>query len=391
MNHTLAGALVSLSTLVAGCGGAQPTPEGYSAPDASAAERRPARCSNTSPTRFVDGAPVSIATSATTANQSAGGLSNVTLVATDTFVDEVVTDGTTLYWTLRGASGGAIVSAPIAAGAPTVVVDETGEGSPSHLAVRGQRLSWLEVAASADWSDIQPGVTQLARVVTANLDGSNLRTLTGFEMVNDVAFDDDAAYLAEQSSLVRIDGASGARQALVGTDATTVGVDATNVYFLTMTLFGSVPKGGGTTTTLATTASLGSAYTSAGAIAATGSSVYWWASWIPAGDKLLYATPGGGTAVNVGVAPDDGVIEYLRPQGAWIYSTVSNVDPPSIHRWSPQGGSMSLVVPLYDSAGVWPPGYGGTESSGGFAVDATNVYWGAFDGLLNPAVFCFAH
>jgi hypothetical protein len=391
MNHTLAGALVSLAAFVAGCGGAQPTPEGSSAPDASAVKPRPARCSNTVPTRFVDGAPGAIATSVTTANQTGGGLSNVTLVATDEFVDEVVTDGTTLYWTLRGASDGAIISAPIAAGAPTLVVDETGEGSPSHLAVRGQRLFWLEVASSADSSDIQPGVSQLARVVTANLDGSNLRTLTGFEMVNDVAFDDDAAYVAEEGNLVRIDGASGARQALVGTAATTVGVDATNVYFLTMTLFGSVPKSGGVVTTLATTASLGSAYTSVGAIAATGSSVYWWASWIPVGDKLVYATPGGGTALNVGVAPDDGIVEYLRPQGPWIYSTVSNVDPPSIYRWSPQGGPMSLVVPLYEPAGVWPPGYDGTESSGGFAVDATNVYWGGFDDLLNPAVFCVAH
>jgi len=364
-------ALVTLSG-VSGC--ADPNATGGSSatstPDAQAqSEARPARCSGTLPTRFVDGVPASITSSETT-----------TL-----FVDEVVTDSDLLYWTLLGGQDGRIVTAAVGQGVPVVVVDETGEGSPTHLAMKGGHLSWLEVSAS------NPA---LARVMRAATDGWDPRALTGYEAIVAVAFDESAAYLVEGSAIVRVDMETGARQALAVVPEAFAGgiaVDDANAYFVTgspeqgSTTLRRVPKTGGPVAAISTqSASTGA--TPAGDVATDGAQIDWSVGGFP---SRIFGVPDDGGAC-ASLATTEGTATMLRRQGSWLYFTSWDLPTPAMFRVSPQGGTPSLVVPMFGTAAFPTPGYNGTASRGASALDGTNVYFGGFDGQDAPAVFCVA-
>jgi hypothetical protein len=318
----------------------------------------------------------------------------VTYNAVDSFVQDVVTDGSNLYWTLCRSSDGTILSTPIAAGSPRLLVDERGEGSPSHLFAKGTRLFWLETSATDP---------SLARAMTSNMDGSSVRALTSFAGIADVAFDASSAYVAAEAEasgaggvLTRIDATSGAETTLVeGTPIANLAVDEMNVYFLTayfasQGVIGRVPKSGGAVTTVALIPALVSGSTlPSGDVVSDGSSVYW--ATTGSSPQVLSAPIGGEAAVTPG-STGQATATFLQPHGAWIYFTSAG-DPDSssaIYRLATNGGAPAVVVPLDTRATANFANYGGTTSSGRIALDAKNVYWGAFDGDLKPSIFCIA-
>jgi len=385
MNLSRVFPLLSLAALAAGCGGATEGASPSPAESVTLASATRPSCVSSTPTLFVPGAPASIATSVSTSTAP-----NVTWNAADAFVQDVVTDGATLYWTLCGKSDGTIISAPIASGSPKLLIDERGEGSPSHLSVQGARLFWLETSATNP---------SLARAMTSNLDGSSFHALTSFAPIADVAFDASAAYVAEGTlasgvgaSLARIDATSGAATTLVeGTPVANLAVDDASVYFLNVSVVARVPKSGGTVTTIAPMPSLalGGGTSPAGAVASDGSFVYW----AIAGDapQVLSMPVGGGGALELG-ATGQAIATFLQPHGAWLYFTSAG-DPENtsaIYRLATNGGSPSVVVPLDTASTIKFANYGGTTSSGRIALDTKNVYWGAFDGTLTPSIFCIA-
>jgi len=375
--------------ILSGCTGST-APDGVatSSPQPTApaqAESRPALCSSTVPTRFADGVPAGVVSSVTT------DASGVTLVATDLYVDEVVVDSGLLYWTLLGAQDGRIVTAPVGQGAPVVVVDETGEGSPVHLAVAGGRLVWLEVSASN---------SGLARVVRAATDGWDPHALTGFEPIVDVAYDDAAAYVVEDDAVVRVDLETGARRTLVSEpgasiDGVGVSADGADVYFESspsdplpsegQIVLARVPKTGGDVTAVSTQRTYG-AQVPAGSIAASGSQTYWSVGGYPT--RILSVPDEGGACASL--ATTEGTASMLRPQGDSVFFTSWDLPTPSMYKMPAQGGTPSLVVPMFGTAGYPTPGYDGTASRGAIALDGTNVYFGGFDASLTPAVFCVA-
>lgn len=375
-------ALVTLSG-GSGCGGsngADGSNEGasvFTTPDAQTqSESRPAQCSGALPTRFVDGVPASMASpEGTTAPRD----------VSDLYVDEVVTDSGLLYWTLLAGQDGRIVTASIGQGAPAIVVDETGEGAPTHLAVEGGRLVWLEASASD---------ASLARVMRVATDGWDPRALTGFEPIIDVAYDASAAYVVEGSSIVRVALETGARQLVASVPGAFIGriaVDDVNVSFVTWSAGQSVvtlaraPKTGGSVTAVAAQSTSTSA-APMGDVATSGAEVFWSLAGAP---PRVLATPDDG-GVSATLATTEGTATMLRPRGAWLYFTSWDVPTPSLFRLPVQGGTPSLAAPLVATADAPIPGYAGTASRGAIALDATNVYFGGFDAANAPAVFCVA-
>jgi hypothetical protein len=369
--------------ILSGCTGSTSPGDGTSSslpPGAPAQnESRPAQCSSTVPTRFADGVPDNIVSSVVTSDAS-----GVTLVGTDLYVDEVVVDSGLLYWTLLGAQDGRIVTAPVGQGVPVVVVDETGEGAPSHLAVAGGRLVWLEVSA---------GNSSLSRVVRAATDGWDPHALTTFEAIVDVAYDASAAYLVENDAVVRVDLETGSPSTLVsesGASIDGVAVDDAYVYFESspssaQVVLARVPKTGGVVTTVSTQSSYG-AQVPPGGVVTNGTQTYWSVGGYPT--RILAAPDDGGACASI--ATTEGTASMLRPQGDSVYFTSWDLPTPSMYRMPAQGGTPSLVVPMFGSAGYPTPGYDGTASHGAIALDGTNVYFGGFDGSLVPAIFCIA-
>jgi hypothetical protein len=297
-----------------------------------------------------------------------------------------VVDSGLLYWTLLGAQDGRIVTAPVSQGAPVVVVDETGEGSPVHLAVQGGRLVWLEVSA---------GNSSLSRVVRAATDGWDPHPLTAFEPIVDVAFDGSAAYLVEGATIVRVDLETGASQSLVTLPGVAIGsiaVDDTAAYFVSWPMQGRpqstlarVPKTGGAVTVISSQGMYGGGVP-VGDVVAGASQVYWSLGGYP--PSIMAAPDDGGACASI--ATTEGTATQLRPLGTWVYFTSWDIPTPSLYRMPAQGGTPSLVVPMFGSAGYPTPGYDGTASHGAIALDGTNVYFGGFDGSDVPAIFCAA-
>lgn len=371
--------LVILSGCTASSSPGDGAPSGSSTGAPAQSESRPAQCSGTVPTRFADGVPDGVASSVVTTDAS-----GATLVATDLYVDEVVVDGDLLYWTLLGAQDGRIVTAPVGQGASVVVVDETGEGAPGHLAVAGGRLVWLEVSA---------GNSSLSRVVRAATDGWDPHALTSFEPIVDVAYDAAAAYIVENDAVVRVDLETGARSTLVsepGASIDGVAVDDADVYFESSpssahAVLARVPKAGGAVTTVSTQETYG-AQVPAGGIATNGSQTYWSVGGYPT--RILSTPDDGGACASI--ATTEGTASMLRPHGDSVYFTSWDLPTPSMYRMPAQGGKPTLVVPMFGTAGSPTPGYDGTASRGAIALDGTNVYFGGFDDSLAPAIFCVA-
>jgi hypothetical protein len=374
--------------ILSGCTGS--TSPGDATPSApppatqAQSESRPAQCSGTVPTRFADGVPDDIVSSVVTTDAS-----GATLVGTDLYVDEVVVDSGLLYWTLLGAQDGRIVTAPVGQGASAVVVDETGEGSPVHLAVQGGRLVWLEVSA---------GNSSLSRVMRAATDGWDPHPLSSFEPIVDIAYDAAAAYVVEDDAVVRVDLETGARTTLAsepGASVDGVAVDDADVYFESspssaepssaQVVLARVPKAGGTVTTVSTQKTYG-AQVPPGGIASSGMQTYWSVGGYPT--RILSAPDDASACASI--ATTEGTASMLRPQGDSVYFTSWDLPTPSMYRMPAQGGTPTLVVPMIGTAGYPTPGYEGTASRGAIALDGTNVYFGGFDGSLAPAIFCVA-
>lgn len=389
--------LLLLPLLVAACGGGvtSPSPTATSSDTPSANAARPSRCATDAPTRFVAGAPANVSTSS-----SSSASSGITYTAVKGFAVEVATDGTNLYWTLVGFHDGTIVSAPLRAGVPVLVVDERGEGLPNHLTVNGGRLRWLET----DTSDASK-----ARIMTAALDGSALRAVTPYEAIDDVAFDNSAAYVMEWPSILRVDLDTGAHASLMeslsggpaapggdqGSIAVNAGngsiaVDDANVYVLTIDALSIIPKNGGAITAIPMPTS--GSLNAAGGIAADGSTVYWSLDNGSTSHPHMFAMPAGGTAASVDLGELPATATMLHAQGAWLYFMTSG----TIYRMPTKGGQPSAVTPPMNtrvppqdySSGTGLGWYEGSLTNGAVALDGANVYWGAMGDGLEPTVFC---
>jgi hypothetical protein len=390
--------LLLFPVLVVACGGtvSSPSPNATSSAAPSPNATRPARCATATntPTRFVGGAPANVSTSS-----SSSPSPGVTYTAVDGFAVELARDDTNLYWTLVSFHDGTIISAPLRAGDPVVVVDERGEGLPNHLTVNGGRLWWLET----NTSDASQG-----RIMTAALDGSALRAVTEYEAINDVAFDDSAAYVMEWPSILRIDlntgahapltaslsggpAAPGGDQGSIAINAGTgsIAVDDANVYVLTLDALSIIPKNGGAITAIPMPKS--DSLNVAGGIATDGATVYWSLDNGSAPHPHMFAMPGGaGATVDLGELPYTATM--LHPQGAWLYFMMSG----AIYRMPAKGGAPSAVTPSMNtqippqdySSGLGDGWYSGSLSNGAVALDGTNVYWGAMGDDLAPTVFC---
>lgn len=372
--------------LTVGCGGSE---RGLPSPTPAPASPNASRgtCLVGEPSRFVGGVPSGF--QASTSSSSSG----VTLTEIGFFAVDVTTDGTNLFWTLVNVDGteGSIVSAPIRGGEPTLLADERGEGAPSRLSPRGGRLLWLETKAS-DWT--------LARVMAADLDGSNPKRVTDFEPIADVAFDSDGtAYAVEGAALLRIDTNTGAREELASNIPVglagpgSVAVDDRNVYALSPASLAVAPKEGGTATLVSTTGAVPGLSSShpypAGSLAAGDSAVVWSlspASYDP--PAHVFSMPAvGGTPTDLGAtAFHNDPVQALRVQAPWIYFGGQGG---GLYRMPVTGGSPQLIVP-FTAWGDPLAGYDGSRSTGVVALSGRIIYWGGYDNTYEPTVFCVA-
>ena len=331
-------------------------------------------------------APMRFATSST-------GNSDRALVAVNAFVDEVFVGDSFVYWSqltllptasTRGYDG-SIVAVSRGGGEPAQVIDESGEGYPTNLHADASGLHWVERRESD------------ARVMRADVDGSNAHALTAFGPLGDVVFDDEGnAFVIAGTAIEQVDGRTGARQALIELPGPNVpfwgiAVDQSFVYAFEWTdrdhvVLGRISKQGGAFEALVTQGTVGGAMPIV-ELALDEANVYW--SFNPrSGDpSSVLAVPKAGGVIRT-LTTSAGTARALRPDGERLFFSrgASNDGARGLYGASLAGGAVAEVASYAAQSGE----SFGSAGPRGIALDGRNVYWGGYGSDGEPAVFCVA-